>query len=289
MRKGLEALKVIYASGDDGAYGDLEKNLALLNVDNVPEIDLLTMYAVGLSIIPHAEFAEPDLTVVQQSLEFRVEDISVTYLRLFPENPSAFVFMNLPAAESLESQKRNGDDERQERIFEDLITVVSPRVLTVMENFLTPEYILENMCRYVYGDENLQEAFEEFEDSDALYGIVSSGDNPQIVFQKPKETVRILHGVFLESIIVKVAVGLGNRLGIGLVALSDVYSNPLSDPADETVREGRAAPMLDLVTLGMDYGYENRAMIDIYTDYAAVLTVNRQGLRPRFLFLFALV
>ncbi|VFR11586.1 hypothetical protein SPFM6_00259 [Salmonella phage SPFM6] len=282
-------MKVIYASGDAEVDGDLEKNLALLNVDNVPPGEMLTMYAVGLSIIPHAEFDGAYLTVVQQSLEFRVEDISEIDLRLFPENPSAFVFMNLPAEPALESQKRNGDDERQERIVTYLITVVSPRVLTVMENFLAAEYILENMCRYVYGDENLHFEDQEFEDSDALYGIVSSGETPEFVFQKPKETVRILHGVLEAFVIVKVAVGLGNRLGIGLNPQTDVYSNPLSDPADETVRLESTAPMLDLVTLGMDYGYDVALLIDIYTDYAAVLTVNRHEGRARFLFLFALV
>ncbi|VFR10444.1 hypothetical protein SPFM1_00258 [Salmonella phage SPFM1] len=249
LRKGLEALKIIPHAEFDGAYGDLEKNLALFRVEDISEIDLLTMYAVGLSFVFMNLPAEPDLTVVQQSLDDERQERIVTYLRLFPENPSATVMENFLAAESLESQKRNGDYGDENLHFEDLITVVSPRVLGIVSSGETPEYILENMCRYVRILHGVLEAFEEFEDSDALYNRLGIGLNPQIVFQKPKETVPADETVRLESIIVKVAVGLGGMDYGYDVALSDVYSNPLSDVLTVNRHEGRAAPMLDLVTL----------------------------------------
>ncbi|VFR12683.1 hypothetical protein SPFM10_00249 [Salmonella phage SPFM10] len=289
MAYGLEALKVIYASGDAEVDDEQEKNLALLNVDNVPPGEILRKYAVGLSIIPHAEFDGAYGDLVQQSLEFRVEDISEIDLLTMPENPSAFVFMNLPAEPDLTVQKRNGDDERQERIVTYLRLFVSPRVLTVMENFLAAESLESNMCRYVYGDENLH--FEDLitVDSDALYGIVSSGETPEYILEKPKETVRILHGVLEAFEEFEVAVGLGNRLGIGLNPQIVFQSNPLSDPADETVRLESIIVKLDLVTLGMDYGYDVALSDVYYTDYAAVLTVNRHEGRAAPMFLFALV
>ncbi|VFR13582.1 hypothetical protein SPFM14_00247 [Salmonella phage SPFM14] len=247
LRKGLEALSIIPHAEFDGAYGDLEKNLLEFRVEDISEIDLLTMYAVGSAFVFMNLPAEPDLTVVQQSGDDERQERIVTYLRLFPENPVLTVMENFLAAESLESQKRNyvyGDENLH---FEDLITVVSPRLYGIVSSGETPEYILENMCRTVRILHGVLEAFEEFEDSDALGNRLGIGLNPQIVFQKPKESDPADETVRLESIIVKVAVGtLGMDYGYD-VALSDVYSNPFAAVLTVNRHEGRAAPMLDLV------------------------------------------
>ncbi|VFR10991.1 hypothetical protein SPFM15_00247 [Salmonella phage SPFM15] len=246
LRKGLEGLSIIPHAEFDGAYGDLEKNSLEFRVEDISEIDLLTMYAVPSAFVFMNLPAEPDLTVVQQNGDDERQERIVTYLRLFPENRVLTVMENFLAAESLESQKRRyvyGDENLH---FEDLITVVSPALYGIVSSGETPEYILENMCETVRILHGVLEAFEEFEDSDGLGNRLGIGLNPQIVFQKPKLSDPADETVRLESIIVKVAVvTLGMDYGYD-VALSDVYSNPYAAVLTVNRHEGRAAPMLDL-------------------------------------------